>query len=88
MSVDELAEYLGNKDGLELTEDHWEVIKFMRTYYIKYEITPMPKIIVKDLNNRTHSGKYNIKYLYQLFPRTPISHACKYAGIERPSGCI
>jgi tRNA 2-thiouridine synthesizing protein E len=85
---EKLAEHLSNEDGLNLTEDHWEVIKFMRAYYIRYQITPMPKVIVKKLNDIIHFKKYGVKYLYQLFPRTPITHACKYAGIPRPSGCI
>jgi len=29
----EVAEYMAKQDGLELTENHWEVINFLREYY-------------------------------------------------------
>ncbi|MHC5077286.1 MAG: TusE/DsrC/DsvC family sulfur relay protein [Planctomycetota bacterium] len=85
--TEDLAVYLSERDSLELKTDHWEVIHFMRDYFKEYQITPMAKIIVKKMNKQIGKEKYNVKYLYKLFPRTPVTHACKYAGLPRPSGC-
>ena len=85
--TEELAVYLSTQDELELSTDHWEVINFMRAYFTQYQITPMTKMIVKKMNKQIGIEKYNVKYLYTLFPRTPVTHACKYAGLPRPSGC-
>ena len=84
---EKLALYLSGQDDIILKEDHWEVIRFVRRYYMRYWITPMPGVIVKRLNKEIVTQKYSIKYLYQLFPGTPVSLACKYAGIPKPSGC-
>ena len=85
--TEELAVYLSTQDELELSTDHWEVINFMRAYFTQYQITPMTKMIVKKMNKQIGIEKYNVKYLYTLFPRTPVTHAYKYAGLPRPSGC-
>ena len=87
MWTEKLAVYLSEQDGLELKADHWEVIHFMRDYFIKYQITPMVRLIAKKINKKIRQDKYSVKYLYKLFPRTPVTHACKYAGIPMPSGC-
>ncbi len=85
--TEDLAIYLSELDGLELKADHLEVIHFMREYYTKYQITPMARIIAKKINKHIGQDKYSVKYLYKLFPKTPVRHACRYAGIPRPSGC-
>ena len=36
----DLGEYMATKDGMTLTDAHWEVINFLRDYYAKYQIAP------------------------------------------------
>jgi TusE/DsrC/DsvC family sulfur relay protein len=84
---EKLAVYLSEQDDITLTEDHWEVVRFVRRYFLRYLIPPMAGVIVKGLNRNSESRKYNIKYLYRLFQETPVRLACKYAGIPKPSGC-
>jgi TusE/DsrC/DsvC family sulfur relay protein len=75
------------KDGLHLTNNHWEIILFMRTYYSQYRIEPMPRVIIKELNKKRGAEKYSIKKLYNLFPDTPVRLLCKYAGIPKFARC-
>lgn len=83
----DLAAFLSSVDGITLMDDHWGVIRFVRWYYMTYGIAPMSGVIVKGLNRERESMIYSVRYLYQLFPRTPVRLACKYAGIPEPSGC-
>ena len=85
---DGLAKMLSAEDGLELTDAHWEVINFLRSYYQQYQIAPMIKILVKEIKKTMGADKGNTKYLYQLFPDGPAKQACRYAGLPKPTGCV
>jgi tRNA 2-thiouridine synthesizing protein E len=82
-----LAGHLAALDGLEFAENHWQVIRFIREYYLRYESVPMPKVIIKGLNKQQGAEVYTIKHLYALFPHTPMRRACRYAGVPQPAGC-
>ncbi|MGO9614075.1 MAG: TusE/DsrC/DsvC family sulfur relay protein [Dissulfurispiraceae bacterium] len=84
----ELAVHMSEKDGMHLTEAHWEVINFLRDYFQKYQIAPMIKILVKEIGKVMGPDKGNTKYLYQLFPDGPAKQACRYAGLPKPTGCV
>ena len=83
-----IASQMAKEDGLELTSEHWEVIKFLREYFIKFQIAPMIKILVKEIGKAMGPEKGNTKYLYQLFPAGPAKQACRYAGLPKPTGCV
>ena len=83
----DLANHLATLDGLELSEMHRGVIGFIREYYLRYKTVPMPKVIMKGLNKAEGAELYTIKYLYALFPNTPMRRACRYSGVPQPAGC-
>ena len=82
-----LAIYLSEEDGIELSKDHWNVINFVRWYYLTYQNCPHPKFIVKNLNKGRESEKFSVKYLYDLFREQPVMKACRYGGIPFTAGC-
>lgn len=84
----ELAEHFAQKDGIKLTENHWEVINFLREYYDEYQIAPMIRVLVKAIGKKLGPEKGNNKYLYELYPEGPAKQACKYAGLPKPTGCV
>jgi tRNA 2-thiouridine synthesizing protein E len=59
-----MAAIMAKEDGLELSDAHWEVIKFLRSYFEKYQIAPMIKILTKELAKTMGKEKGNTKYLY------------------------
>ena len=65
----------------ELTDRHWQVIKFMRNEYAEKGTAPTVRALGKT------SG-IPIKELYELFPKGPAKLAAKIAGIPKPRGCI
>jgi tRNA 2-thiouridine synthesizing protein E len=83
-----LAGAMAKEDGLELSDAHWEVIKFLRDYFDKYQIAPMIKILTKELAKKYGKEKGNTKYLYELYPAGPAKQACRYAGLPKPTGCV
>ena len=83
-----LAGEMAKQDGLALTDAHWEVIRFLRNYFEKYQIAPMIKILTKEIGKVMGPEKGNTKYLYELYPAGPAKQACKYAGLPKPTGCV
>ena len=84
----EVAEALAAADGETLTDNHWEVINFLRDYYEEYQIAPAVRVLTKAIGKKLGKDKGNSKYLYELFPYGPAKQACKYAGLPKPTGCV
>ncbi len=84
---EELAAHFAVADGVTFGEDQWQVIRFIRDYYLRFQCAPMARIIVKRLNKALGTERFSIRYLASLFPDSPMKRACRYAGIPRPAGC-
>lgn len=84
----DLGEFLAQKENINLSEAHWEVINFLRDYYEEYQIAPMIRVLTKAIGNKLGPEKGNNKYLYELFPEGPAKQACKFAGLPKPTGCV
>jgi len=83
-----VANALAQQDELELSENHWEVISFLRDYYDEYQIAPAIRVLTKAVGKKLGPDKGNSKYLYELFPYGPAKQACRFAGLPKPTGCI
>ncbi len=80
--TEEMADEIAAASGIqELTDRHWQVIKFMRNSYLETGTAPSIRTLGKV------SG-VPIKELYQLFPKGPAKLAARIAGIPKPRGCI
>jgi tRNA 2-thiouridine synthesizing protein E len=80
--TEEMAPEIARDEGIgHLTENHWLVIKFMRSEYATKGTGPTVRVLGKT------SG-VTVKDLYQLFPKGPAKTAAKIAGIPKPRGCI
>ena len=83
-----VAEVMAKDEGLELSDDHWEIINFLREYYEEYQIAPAVRVLTKAVGKKLGKEKGNSKYLYELFPYGPGKQACKLAGLPKPTGCV
>jgi TusE/DsrC/DsvC family sulfur relay protein len=80
--TDDMAPEIAKSEGIdELTEKHWQVIRFMRHEYAEKGAGPTVRVLGKT------SG-VTVKELYELFPKGPAKTAAKIAGIPKPRGCI
>ncbi len=86
--TDEVAEALAEKEGIKLSDDHWEVIFYLRKHYKDFLISPNVKILVKHLQEEHGEEKMNTKHLYNIFPKGPSFQGCKIAGLPKPTNCI
>ena len=84
----EVATAMAKDEDVELSENHWEVINFLREYYEEYQIAPAVRVLTKAIGKKLGPEKGNSKYLYELFPYGPGKQACKYAGLPKPTGCV
>jgi tRNA 2-thiouridine synthesizing protein E len=78
---EDMAPQIARAEGIELTDRHWQVIKFMRHEYESKGTGPTVRVLGK-------ASGVSIKELYQLFPKGPAKTAAKIAGIPKPRGCI
>ena len=77
-----MAPELAKAEGIDdLTENHWRVIRFMRTEFFEKGTGPTVRMLGK-------ASGVSVKELYQLFPKGPAKIAAKVAGIPKPRGCI
>jgi len=85
---EDVALALAKTEEVEMTDNHWEVVNFLREYYDEYKIAPMIRILTKALGKKLGKDKGNTKYLYELYPAGPAKQACKIAGLPKPTGCV
>ncbi len=83
-----MAGKMAEEDGCKLEEPHWELIRYLRNYFVKYQIAPPIKMLVKEMAKAFGPEKGNTKYLYGLFPAGPAKQGCRYAGLPKPTGCV
>jgi len=83
-----MAQVMASQDGITLKEEHWEIIRYLREYFLKYNIAPPIKMLVKEIARAMGPEKGNTKYLYELYPGGPAKQACRYAGLPKPTGCV
>lgn len=80
----EVAEELARRAGLELTEEHWQILKFMRDYYDEHKVAADARFVIKYLAEDLGKGRKARSELYRLFPYGYMQQACKIAGMRRP----
>lgn len=83
-----MAVELAQKEGIVLIEGHWEIIRYLRAYYFKYGITPMVRLLIDYLKEKSEDKMVNIDHLYTLFPEGPARQGSRIAGLPSPQGCI
>jgi tRNA 2-thiouridine synthesizing protein E len=85
---EDVAAYLAKQENVDMTENHWEVINFLRDYYNEFQIAPAVRVLTKAIGKKLGPEKGNSQYLYELFPYGPAKQACKIAGLPKPTGCV
>ena len=85
---EEVAVLLAETDDIELLEAHWEVIRFVRSFYLTYNTSPAIRALTKAMKAEFGEEKASSRYLYRLFKEGPAKQATKYAGLPKPARCI
>lgn len=85
---EDVAKEIAKGENVDMSENHWEVVNFLRQYYDEYQIAPAVRVLTKAIGKQLGEDKGNSKYLYELFPYGPAKQACKIAGLPKPTGCV
>lgn len=73
-------------EGLELSEDHWALVRALQEYFAKHE-RPNVRELTDALEEKFHQ-QGGTRHLYMLCPGGPIAQGCRLAGIEAPAGAV
>ncbi|MBI9054992.1 MAG: TusE/DsrC/DsvC family sulfur relay protein [Bacteroidales bacterium] len=76
--TEEIAKEIAKEENIELTEKHFEVIKFIRE-------NAESGLTIRKVGK---SGIVDIKGFYDLFPGGPLKISTKIAGVNKPSSCV
>ena len=83
-----LAPIIAEQESIELSPAHWEVVLFVRNFYLEYNTSPAIRALVKAMAKKLGADKGNSIYLYKLFPKGPAKQATKIAGLPKPAKCL
>lgn len=84
---EDLGREIARRDGVELTDEHWEVIHYFREYYDDYNIPPPIRMVIRVFKKAFGEENANSRYLLSLFPEGATKSASKYAGLPKPKNC-
>ena len=79
------ATQLANEEEIALSDDHWEIIRFVRSHYEEHRVIPDVRHVAGYLVDRYGISKKTAKArLFNLFPYGYVKQACKIAGMKKP----
>ncbi len=77
----EIAMELARREGILLTDEHWEVMDFMRDHLRDHRVAPDVRHVMRYLSQKRGAGRNRV---FELFPYGYVQQACKIAGMRRP----
>lgn len=81
----DIARQLAAEENLELTQDYWQILDFMREYWLDHKVAPDVRHVISYLTkNQGFDKKVAKQHLFNLFPYGYVKQACKIAGMQRP----
>ncbi len=83
-----VAEHIAELENITMSDNHWEVVHFVRNFYREYKTSPAIRMLVKAMAKQLGADKGNSIYLYKLFPKGPAKQATRIAGLPKPAKCI
>ena len=83
-----VANAFAREAGVELGEEHWQVIGVVRRFYAETGVSPSMRPLVKLLRERGCRQLASSIALLRLFPGSAATLAAKIAGLPRPDKCL
>ncbi len=78
---EDLARVLARQENIELGEQHWLAIRYMREYFAEHQVIPDVRFVTRHLAASV-GGSRNL--VFELFPYGYVKQACKIAGMRKP----
>ena len=78
----DVAEAIASAEGLTLTQDHWDVIDYLReAFFERNGEQPNNRTMLKAMQEKWPDRAVDNKTLFDLFPGNPSKQAGKIAGL-------
>ena len=75
------------REGLKLTDDHWQVIRYLRAYYHEHGVQAQVRAMIKDFTRIWGPQRGNNHQLHVLFPvGGPQKQGNRLAGLLKTKG--
>jgi TusE/DsrC/DsvC family sulfur relay protein len=79
--TEELGEVLAARIGVEMSDEHWKAIRFLRSDFPGHGETATLRRVATVAGIPT-------KQLFTLFPKKPAKKMAYIAGLPKPRGCV
>ena len=83
-----VAVLLAQQENINLGPAHWEVIKLLRSFYRRHQVSPATRALINLVKRELGPDKGKSVYLMKLFRGSPAKTANKIVGLPKPDNCI
>jgi tRNA 2-thiouridine synthesizing protein E len=81
------ARALAEREGIELTAEHWEVIRFLRDYFAEHGVQAQVREMIRHFTRVWGAERGMNHRLHEMFPRGgPQKQGNRLAGLLRTKG--
>lgn len=81
---EEAVRVIAQAEGIELSDDHWKVVEYLRQQYREHGHTPNFRTMLKEVSELMPGC--DSKTLYDLFPGGPAKQGARVAALPKPYG--
>ena len=84
---EDFAQALAREEGLHLSAEHWQVIRFLRSHYQEHGVQAQVRVMIRHFAQCWGPERGNNHYLHDLFPvGGPQKQGNRLAGLLRTKG--
>lgn len=84
---EEFARAQAEQEKLVLTDEHWDVIHFIRTYYEEHNVQAQVRDMIRHFREAWGPERGNNHHLHEIFPMGgPQKQGNRLAGIRKTKG--
>lgn len=81
---EEAVRVIAQAEGIELNDDHWKIVEYLRNQFREHGHTPNFRAMLKDVGELMPGC--DSKALYDLFPGGPAKQGARVAALPKPYG--
>lgn len=75
------------REGLPLTDEHWQIIRFLRDYYHQHGVQAQVRVMIQHFTKLWGEARGGNRYLHEIFPNGgPQKQGNRLAGLLRTKG--
>ncbi|MCC7217476.1 MAG: TusE/DsrC/DsvC family sulfur relay protein [Burkholderiales bacterium] len=84
---EDFARALAKQEGLQLTPAHWEVIHYLRDYFLEHGVQAQVRVMIRHFTDRWGPERGSNHHLHEMFPiGGPQKQGNRLAGLLRTKG--